>query len=137
MALEKVAEALDGRGIRDAGRAGVDAGEGPVDLEVMQRVLDRLVGQREPLLQEVDPQQHQDRVRGMAGEPGRCVRRDQGIPRHHRQHLLQKHLLDRPLGPALESRHQAQLVHAFMIPHHTHPPLPYADNPYDKRQNLR
>ena len=137
MRLQQVTEPEHRGRVWDARRTQVDPGECPVDLDVMQRVLDRLVGQREPLLQEVDPQQHQDRVRGMAGEPGRCVRRDQGIPRHHRQHLLQKHLLDRPLGPALESRHQAQLVHAFMIPHHTHPPLPYADNPYDKRQNLR
>jgi len=44
MALDEVAEALDGRRIRNSGRDGVDAGEGPVDLEVMHRVPDRLFG---------------------------------------------------------------------------------------------
>ena len=52
----------------------VDPGECPVHFDIMQRVLDPLVGQGEPLLQEVDPQQHQDWVRGPAGEPGRRVR---------------------------------------------------------------
>ncbi|MEY4406570.1 MAG: hypothetical protein RL345_1036 [Chloroflexota bacterium] len=57
MALKEVAEALDGGGIRDAGGAGVDAPKRPVDRDVVQDLLNRLISKREPLLQEVVPQQ--------------------------------------------------------------------------------
>ena len=64
MALEEVAEAQDGGCVRDARRTHIDPGKRPVDRDVVQGFLDGLVDKREPLLQEVDPQQHQDRVRG-------------------------------------------------------------------------
>ena len=63
VALKEVAEAQDGGGIRDAGGPGVDARKRPVYRDVVQRLTGRLVGEREPLLQEVDPQQHENRVR--------------------------------------------------------------------------
>ena len=69
--------------IRDARRTQVDPGECPVDLDVMQRFPDPLVGQGEPLVQEVDLKQHQDRARGPAGEPGRLVRCGQGDQGDH------------------------------------------------------
>ena len=132
MALEKVAEAQFGGGVRDAGGPGVDARKRPIDGDVVQRLKDGLVGEREPLLQEVDPQQHQDRVRrasrgprrGERGNPG-----DKGVPRDDGEHLLEKYLPARALGGSFETVREAQLVHATMIPETVLAPLPFAVNP--------
>lgn len=105
-------------------------GECPVDLHVMDRVMDRLAGQGEPQAQEVDPQQHREWVRGTAVGPGMRVRGAEGIPWHHRQHLLQELMLGRPLGPALEPRRQARSAHPFTNPHLPPPPLHYAGSPW-------
>ena len=74
----EVAEAQDGRGVRDAGGAWVDARKRPLHRDIVQSLTGRLVGEREPLLQEVDPQQHQDRVRWPAGGPRRGERDNPG-----------------------------------------------------------
>ena len=132
MALKEVAEAQDGGGIRDAGGAGVDARKRPVDRDVVQGFLDRLISEREPLLQEADPQQHQDRVRrasrgprrGERGNPG-----DKGVPRDDGEHLLEEYLPARALGGSFETVRETQLVPATMIPGQAPPPLPFAVNP--------
>ena len=130
VAIEEVAEAQDGGGVRDAGGAGVDAREGAVHRDVVQRFTGRLVGEREPLLQEVDPQQ-QDGVgadpwprRGEGGNPG-----DEGILRDDGEHLLEEGRPARALGGPLESAGEAQLVHATMIPGQAPTTLPFAVTP--------
>ena len=68
--------------------------------------------------------------------PGRCVRGDQGdqgIPRHHRQHLLEEHLPARPLDGSFETVLEAQLVHAVMIPGQASAPLPLQSIPIPLR----
>ena len=132
MRLQQVREAEYRGRIRDAGRPGVAPDECPVHRHVMQRVLDRLVGQREPLLQEVEPRHHEHRAWSAIGRPGRRVWRnpgDEGVSRHDRQNLLQEHLLARPLGGSLETAGETQLVLAPMIPGREPPPLPFAVNP--------
>ena len=92
----------------------------------------RLVGEREPLLQEVDPQEHQDRVRWPAGGPRRGERGnpgDEGVPRDDGEHLLEEGLPARALGGSFETVRQTQLVHATMIPGQAPAPLPFAVNP--------
>ena len=131
MALEQVAEAQDGGGIRDAGRAGVDAGEGPVDREVMQRVLDGLISEREPLLQEVDPQQYEDRVRWASRRPRRGERGnpgDEGVPRDDGEHLPEECRPARALGGSFETVREAQPLQRTMNPETALAPLPFAIN---------
>ena len=130
VAPSEVAEPQDGGGVRDAGGAGVDAREGAVHRDVMQRLTGRLVGEREPLLQAVDPQQ--DRVRrtsrgprrGERGNPG-----DEAVPRDDGEHLLEEGRPARALGGSFETVRQTQLVHATMIPATALAPLPCAVNP--------
>ena len=55
----------DGGGVRDAAGTGVDAPKRPVDRDVAQGFLGGLIGEREPLLQEVDPH----RRTGYGGRP--------------------------------------------------------------------
>ena len=132
VALEEVAEAQDGRGVRDAGGAGVDARKLPVDRDVVQRFLGGLVGEREPVLQEVDPQQHEDWVRRASRSPCRGEGDnlgDKGVPRDDGEHLLEEGLPARALGGSFETVREAQLVHAIMISGQASAPLPYAVNP--------
>jgi hypothetical protein len=56
VALEEVAEAQDGGGIRGAGGAGVDSRKRPAERDLAQVFLGGLIAEREPLLKEVDPQ---------------------------------------------------------------------------------
>ena len=132
MALKEVAEPQDGRGIQDAGGAGVDARERAVHRDVVQGFTDSLVSEREPLLQEVDPQQQRDRVRWPAGGPRRGEGRDtgdEGVPRDDGEHLFQEGLPASTNGGSFETIRVAQLVHDTMIPGQAPPPLPFAVNP--------
>ena len=130
--LKEVAETQDGRGVRDAGGAGVDARKRPVHRDIVQGFLDGLVGEREPLLQEVDPQEHKNRVRraargprrGEGGNPG-----DKGVPRDDGEHLLEEGRPARALGGSFETVREAQLVYATMIPATATLTLPFAVNP--------
>ena len=131
-ALEEMAEALDGGGIRDAGGAEGDARKRPVTRDAVQRLTGHLVGEREPLLQRVDPRQQYDRVRqasrgppwGEGGNPG-----DEGVSRDNGEHLLHEGRPARALGGSFETVREAQLVHATMIPATAQTPLPLAVNP--------
>ena len=128
----EVAEAQDGRGVRDAGGAWVDARKRPLHRDIVQSLTGRLVGEREPLLQELDPQQHQDRVRWPAGGPRRGERDnpgDKGVPRDDGEHLLEEGLPARALGGSFETVRETQLVRATMIPGQAPAPLPFAVNP--------
>ena len=132
MAPGEVAEAQDGGGVRDAGGTGVDARKRPVHRDIVQGFLDGLVSEREPLLQEVDPQQHQDRVRWPAGGPRRGEGGnpgDEAVPRDDGEHLRDEGLPARARGGSFETVREAQLVHATMIPGQAPPPLPFAVNP--------
>ena len=136
MAFEEVAEAQDGGCFRDAHRTQVDPGKRPVHRDVVQRLKGGLVDKREPLLQEVDPQQHQDRVRraardarrGEGGNPG-----DKGVPQDDGEHLLEEHLPARALDGSFETVLEAQLVHAVMIPGQASAPLPLQSIPIPLR----
>ena len=131
MALE-VADAQDGGGVRDAGGAGVDARERAVHRDVVQGLTGGLVSEREPPLQEVNPQQQQDRERWPAGGPRRGEGRDtgdEGVPRDDGEHLLEEYLPARALGGSFETVREAQLVHPTMVPGQAPPPLPFAVNP--------
>ena len=106
MALEKVAEAQDGGGIRDAGGPGVDACKRPVHGNGVQRLKGGLISEREPLLHEVDPQEQQDRVRRASRGPRRGERDnpgDKGVPRDDGEHLLEQYLRARVHGGSFET----------------------------------
>ena len=126
-----MAEAHDGGGVRDASGAGVDARKHPVDRDAVQRHLGGPVGERKPLLQEGDPQQHENRVRrtsrgprrGLPGNPG-----DEGIPRDDGQNLLEQSSPARALGGSFATVREAHPVHATIIPGQAQPPLPFTVN---------
>ena len=132
VAIKDVAEAQDGGGVWDARRTQVYPGKRPVHRDVVQRLLDGLVSDREPLLQEVDPQQQQDRVRWPAGGARRGEARnpgDEGVSRDDGEHLFEEGPPARALGGSFETVREAQLVHATMFPGQAPPPLPFAVNP--------
>ena len=98
----------------------------------MQRLTGGLISEREPLLQEVDPQQQQDRVRRAPRGPRRGERDnpgDKGVPRDDGEHLPLEGLPARARGGSFETVREAQLVHATMVPGQAPPPLPFAVNP--------
>ena len=124
-------EAQDGGGFRDASGAVVDARKGPVDWDVVQRHLGGLPVDREPLLQQVDPQQHENRVRGTFRGPRRGVPGnpgDEGIPWDDGESLLGEGLPARALCGSFATVRKAHLVHATIIPGQAQPPLPFALN---------
>ena len=132
MAPGEVAEAQDGRGVRDAGGAWVDDRECAIHGDVVQRFTGGLVSEREPKLQEVDPQEQQDRVRrasrgprrGERGNPG-----DEGVPWDDGEHLPEECRPARALGGWFEKFREAQLLQRTMIPETALAPLPFAVNP--------
>ena len=100
MLLEQAAELQQRRGVGHVLAPQVDADELAHGLAVVQRVFQRLVGQRVPLLQEVHAQhaRHADRRATDLAALG-VVRLDQRFkprPRHDRVHLGQE-----PLAPRL------------------------------------
>ncbi len=127
----EVAKAQDGRGIRDAGGAGVDAGKRPVHGDVVQGLKGGLISKREPLLQEVDPQEHEDRARRVSRGPRRGEGGnpdDKGVPWDDGEHILEECLPARALGGWVETVREAQLLQRTMTPETALAPLPFAVN---------
>ena len=58
------------------------------------------------------------------GNPG-----DEGVPRDDSEHLLEEHLLARPLDGSFETVREAQLLHATIISATALAPLPFAITP--------
>ena len=132
VALEEVAEAQDGGGVRGAGGAGVDSRKRPADRDVAQVFLGGLIAEREPLLKEVDPQQQQFRVRRASSGPCQGERDNpgaKGLPRDDGEHFHERGLPARALGGTLETVREAQLVHATMIPGQAQLPLTICRQP--------
>jgi len=98
----------------------------------VQCLLGGPVGEREPLLQEVDPQQHENRVRRTSRGPRRSLwgnPGDEGIARDDGEHPLEQGLPARATGGSFEAVREAHLVHATMIPGQALTPLSFAVNP--------
>ena len=95
--LEQTAELKQGGRVGDAPGLQLDAGEALQRLAVVEGVFQRLVGQRVPLLEEIDPQ-HPLQPDGRAtARTLRVVRRDDREQLRPRDHLL--HPREEPLSP--------------------------------------
>jgi hypothetical protein len=88
-----MAEVQHCRRVRHRFHRQVDAGKAAQRLAVVQRILQRFVGQRIPLLEKVDPQ-HALQPRGRPAALALRVERPQTLhqprPRHHLLHIGQK-----------------------------------------------
>src|SRR5215204_391284 len=88
-----MAEVQHRRGVRDRRHRQIDAGKAAQRLTIVERVLQRLVGQPVPLLQKVEPQHPLQPNRWPAAFALRVERPqtfNQPRPRHHLLHLGQK-----------------------------------------------
>ena len=131
VALEEVAEAQDGGGVRGAGGAGVDSRKRPAERDVAQVFLGGLIGEREPQLQEVDPQQQQYRLLRASRGPCQGERDNPGATKASHgtsASISTREACRSALGGTLETVREAQLVHATTIPGQATPPLPSAVN---------
>mgnify|MGYP005829094617 CR=1 FL=1 len=86
MLLQQMTEAQQRGRVRYALDGQIDTHEVAHRLTIVDRIFERLVGERIPLLQEVDPQ-HASRPMG-----GRPQRVDEPLPRHQHLHLGQEPL---------------------------------------------
>jgi hypothetical protein len=123
MPLEQVAELQDRRRIGHRLASEVDAHEAAQRRRVVKRFFARLIGQVEPVLQQVDAQ-HALQADGWPPASGLgVVRLDQPYqppPRHQRLHLGQEHIAPRGLAVLLEPRRtiggrQRHLLHRLIL----------------------
>ena len=107
---------------------GGDDRKRPIDRDVVQCLLGGLLGDREPLAQEGDPEQLENWVRrksrgprrGLRGNPG-----DEGIAREEGEHLLELGLPAHALDGSFATVREDHLVRAAIIPGQAPPPLPF------------